>query len=205
MHLLSIRRGVWVEHLLTSFPFDLQGGFLHLCGQGGLLTFRTRKSRLLPLLSWYSCLGVLDHREWISQSLNPGAVGREVVVLQLLSLVQLFVTPWTSGQQASVSFTISWSLLKIIPIESMMLSYHLILCPHLLLLFSIFPSIRLFSSESALHQVAKVLSINPSNEYSRLISFRRWGVSNYLLPPYLDEFLWSLWSCLRWFLGSSLD
>ena len=50
MHLLPIQRGIWVEHLLTSFPFDLQGGFLHLCGQGGLLTFRTRSmwSRLLP-------------------------------------------------------------------------------------------------------------------------------------------------------------
>ena len=75
----------------------------------------------------------------------------------------------------------------------MMLSNHLILCPHLLL-FSVFPSIRLFSSVSALHQVGKLLSfsISAPNEHSELISFRRSRVSNYLLPSYLDEFLWSL-------------
>ena len=74
-----------------------------------------------------------------------------MVVVQPLSRVQLFVIPWTAEHQASLSFTISQTLLKIMSTESMMLSNHLILCFHLLLLFSIFPSIRVFSSESALH------------------------------------------------------
>ena len=73
-----------------------------------------------------------------------------VVVLQLLSYVQLFVTPWTAAHQASLSFTISLSLLKLMSIELVMPSNHLILCHPLLLLPSIFPSIRVFSSELAL-------------------------------------------------------
>ena len=63
-----------------------------------------------------------------------------VVVVQLLSHVRLFVTPWTVACQASLSFTISWSLLKLMSIKSVMPSSHLILCPPLLLLPSIFPS-----------------------------------------------------------------
>ena len=84
------------------------------------------------------------------------------------------MTPWTAACQASLSFINSWSLLKPMSIESVMPSNHLILCHPLLLLPSIFPSIRVFSNESVSHQVAKVLSfsISPSNEYSRLISFR---------------------------------
>ena len=74
-----------------------------------------------------------------------------IVVLQQLSCVWLFATPWTAPHQASLSFTISWSLLKLKSIESMIPSSHLILCQPLLLLPSIFPSIRVFSSESALH------------------------------------------------------
>ena len=70
-------------------------------------------------------------------------------VVQLLSHVQLFMTPWTAAHQASLSFTISWSLLKLMSIEFVMLSNHLILCHPLLLLPSIFPSIRVFSNESA--------------------------------------------------------
>ena len=85
------------------------------------------------------------------------------------------MTPWTAAHQSSLSFTISWSLLKLLSIESMMSSNHLILCHPLILLPSVLPSIRVFSSESAL-QVANVLSfsftISPSNEYSGLISFR---------------------------------
>ena len=73
------------------------------------------------------------------------------IVLQLLSHVRLFATPWTSAHQASLSFTISWSLLKLMSIESVMQSNHLILCHPLLLLPSIFPSIRVFSNESTLH------------------------------------------------------
>ena len=96
------------------------------------------------------------------------------VVVQLLSLVRLFVTPRTATQQASLYFTISWSLLKLMSIESMMPSNHLILC-HPLLLLLIFPSISVFSNELALHIMwPKYWSfiISPSNEYSGLVSFR---------------------------------
>ena len=86
-------------------------------------------------------------------------------------------TPWTAARQASLPFTISWSLLKFMSIEWMMSSNYLILCPPLLLLPSIFPSIRVFSSELALHirqpkYGSFSFSISLSNEYSGLISFR---------------------------------
>ena len=71
-----------------------------------------------------------------------------VVAIQSISCVWLFATPWTAACQASLTFTISWSLLKFMSIELVMLSYHLMLC-HPLLLISIFPSIRVFSSESS--------------------------------------------------------
>ena len=94
--------------------------------------------------------------------------------VQLLSRVQLFATTWTAAHQASQSFTISWGLLLLI--ELMMPSNHLILCCPLLLP-SIFPSIRVFSSESAVcirwpKYWSISFSLNPSNEYSGLISFR---------------------------------
>ena len=74
-----------------------------------------------------------------------------VVVVQFLSHVRLFVTPWTAASQTPLSFTISWRLLRFVSIELVMLSNHLILCCPLLFLPSIFPSIRVFSSELALH------------------------------------------------------
>ena len=85
--------------------------------------------------------------------------------------------PWTAARQASLPFTPSYSLLKLTSMESVMPSNHLILCHPLLLLPSIFPSIRVFSSESALHirwpkYWSFSFSISPSNEYSELISFR---------------------------------
>ena len=95
--------------------------------------------------------------------------------VQLLSCVQLFATPWTPAHQASLSITNSQSLLRLISIELVMPSNHLILCCSLLLPPSIFPSIRVFSSESALHiRWPKYwsFSISPSNEYSGPISFR---------------------------------
>ena len=94
--------------------------------------------------------------------------------VQLLSHVQLFAMPWTVAHQASLSITNSWSLLKLMSIESVIPSNHLILCCPLLLLPSIFSSIRVFSNVSSSHQVAKYwsFSISPSNEYSGLISFR---------------------------------
>ena len=97
-----------------------------------------------------------------------------VIVVQLLSCVRLFATPWTVAHQASLSITISWSLLKLMSIESVMRSNHLILCCPLLIP-SIFPSIRVFSNESAFHirwPNYGSFSTSPSNEYSGLISFR---------------------------------
>ena len=97
--------------------------------------------------------------------------------VQLLSHVQLFVTPWTAAQQVSLSITISQSILKLMSTESVMPSNHLILCRPLLLPSSIFPSIRVFSNESVpCIRWPKYwnfsFSISPSNEYSGLISFR---------------------------------
>ena len=96
--------------------------------------------------------------------------------VQSLSRVWLFATPWTAAHQASLSITNSQSLLKLMSIELVMLSNHLILCCPLLLLPSIFPS-RVFSSELVLHirwpkYWSFSFSISPSNEYSGLICFR---------------------------------
>ena len=98
-------------------------------------------------------------------------------VVQPLSRVWLFAAPWTASLQASLSCTISQSLLKFMLIESMMPSNHLILCHPCLLLPSIFPSVRVFSKESALcirwpEYWSFSFSISPSNGYSGLISFR---------------------------------
>ena len=98
-----------------------------------------------------------------------------LVAVQLPSRVRLFVTPWTVAHRASLSFTVSHSLLKLMSIESVMPSNHLILSCPLLLLPSIFPSIRVFSNESVLHirwPKHWSFSISPSNKYSGLISFR---------------------------------
>ena len=96
-------------------------------------------------------------------------------LVQFLSQVQLFANPWTEICQASLSSTNSQSLLKLMSIESMMPSNHLILCHPLFLPSSIFPSIRFFSSDSVLHTRWRKywsfsFSISPSNEYSGLIS-----------------------------------
>ena len=97
--------------------------------------------------------------------------------VQSLSHIQLFVTLWTAACQASLFITNSWSLPKLMSIESVMPSNHLILCHPLLLLPSIFPSIRVFSNESALRNRwpkywSFSFSISPSNEHPGLISFR---------------------------------
>ena len=100
-----------------------------------------------------------------------------LLLLDMLNRVQLSVIPWNAVCQASLSFTISQNFLKLMSIESLMLSNHLILCCPLFLLPSIFPSIRVFSSESILHirwpkYWSFSFSISPSHEYSGLISFR---------------------------------
>ena len=98
-------------------------------------------------------------------------------LVQSLNRVWLFVTPWTAARQASLSITNSRSLLKLMSIESVMPSNHLILCCALVLLPSFFPSIRVFSNESVLHlrwpkYWSFGFSIHPSNEYLELIYFR---------------------------------
>ena len=98
------------------------------------------------------------------------------ISVQLLNHVQIFATPWTAAYQASLSINNSWSLLKLMSIESVMPSNHLILCHPFFLLPSIFPSIRVFSNESALRiRWPKYwrfsFNISPSNEHLGLIFF----------------------------------
>ena len=121
-----------------------------------------------------------------TQGLKPGllhcrqihyCLNYQLSSAQSLSRVQLFVTPWTTAHRVSLSITISRSLLKLMPIESVMPSNHLILCCPLLLPPSIFPSIRVFSNESVLcirwpKDWRFSSSISPSSEHSGLISFR---------------------------------
>ena len=94
-------------------------------------------------------------------------------VVQSLIRVHLFVTRWTAARQASLTFTVSGSLLKLMSIELVVPSNHFIFCHPLLLLPSIFPSMRVFSRELALHIRLKywIFSISPSNEHSGLLSF----------------------------------
>ena len=116
----------------------------------------------------------LEKMEELSYSTR---VWNAVVVVQSLSHVRQFVTPWTAACQASLFFTLCWSLCKLKFIEPVMPSNHLILCHPLFLLPSIFPSIRVFSNESVLYiRWPKYWSVSfsssPSNEYSGLISLR---------------------------------
>ena len=100
-----------------------------------------------------------------------------IIVVQSLGRVPLFATPWSASHQASLFFTISWSLLKLMSTESVMPSNYLILCHPLVLPPSVFPSVRVFSSESALcirwpKHWSFGFSLSPSSEYSGWISFR---------------------------------
>ena len=114
-----------------------------------------------------------DRKRWIEAE----TVSVQFSSVQSLSRVRLFVTPWTSALQASLSITNSWNLLRLMSIESVMPSNHLILCHPLFFLPSIFPSIRVFSNEPVLHirwpkYWSFSFSISPSHEYSGLMSFR---------------------------------
>ena len=119
---------------------------------------------------------VLAANSFLTPKISPRQTqGPPVVIVQSLSCVQLFVIQWTSAHLTSLSFTISQILLKLMSIELVMLSNHLILCC-CLLLPSIFPSIKVFSKELALRirwpkYWSFSFSISPSNEYSELISF----------------------------------
>ena len=152
----------------------------------GILT-HTQGANWNPQLLWwkYRVLttgpsGKFPHRIYFKKYLT---LINYVVVVQLLSHVQLFVALWTAACQASLSSTVSWSLLKLMSIESVMPSNHLVLCGPLLLLPSIFPRIRVISNKSSVPiRWPKCwsfnLSISPSNEYSGLISFRMdWLIS----------------------------
>ena len=110
-------------------------------------------------------------------TIGPPGKSSDIQKVQSLSRVRLFETPWIAARQASLSITNSQSLPKLMSIESVIPFNHLILCHPLLLLPSIFPSIRVFSNESVLHirwpkHWSFSFSISPSSEYSGLISFR---------------------------------
>ena len=119
-------------------------------------------------------VGVIAHIHLEVERAAPNTRG-PLLLVHLLSCGQFFTTPWTALRQASLSFTISHSLLKLMSIESVMLSNHLILCCPLLLLPLVFPSFRVFSNALALHVTWPKywsFSISPSCEYPRLISFK---------------------------------
>ena len=135
-------------------------------------------------ISWLFFFGQRDNFSqikvlmWFLHSVNPHWTLKHLVSsVQSLSCVRLFMTPWTAARQASLSITNIRSLLKLMSIELVMPSNHLILCHPLLFLPSTFPSIRVFSNESALcirwpKYWSFSFSFSPSNEYSRLVSFR---------------------------------
>ena len=134
---------------------------------------------LCPSLSPRVCSNSCPLSQWCYLTISSTTVpfSFQFSSLQSLSCVWLFATPWTAACQASLSITNCRSPPKLISIESVMLSNHLILCYPLLLLPSIFPSIRVFSNESALRirwpkYWSFSFNISPSNEYSGLISFR---------------------------------
>ena len=137
--------------------------------------------------------------------------------VQSLSRVQLFATRWSAARQAFLSITDSWSLLKLISVESVMSSNHLVLCHPLLLPPSIFLSIRVFSNVSSSHQVAKVLEFQLQhqsfNEYSGLISFGiDWfdflAVRNYCCGKWLNRLAplsyHKLLICIKQYLQSTI-
>ena len=146
----------------------------------GIFLFQALNRRLLCLLHWQAGSlslvppGKPQSCSWI---IKATIVENQFSSVQSFICVRLFVTPWTAAHQAFLSITNSWSLLKLMSIETVMPSNHLILCCPLLLLSSIFPSIRVFSNESVLYirwlkYWSFSFSISSSSEYSGLISFR---------------------------------
>jgi len=126
---------------------------------------------LPSLFHWYMSVILCQYQFWNLE------VRLYFLSFQLLSHVRLFLTPWTAASQASLSIINSWSLLKLMSIESVMPSSHLTLCHPLLPLPSVFPSIRVFSNESALRirwskNRSFSFNISPSSEHSGLIPFR---------------------------------
>ena len=138
-----------------------------------------------PSIAWQRIWKVDDAISGVLEIIFPETYLLNISSVQLLSRVQLFATLWIAARQASLSTTNSQSLLKLTSIESVMPSNHLILCHPLLLMPSIFPSIRVFSNESAvcirwLKDWSFSFRISPSNEYLGLVSFR---IDWFDLPP----------------------
>ena len=126
-------------------------------------------------IEWWIRVQGKEHSCWIYRKGIP--TEKQFSSVQWLSSVHLFATPWTTARQASLSITNFQSLLKLMSIESVMPSSHLILCRPLLLPPSIFPSIRVFSNESVIRirwpkYWSFSFNISPSNEHSGLTSFR---------------------------------
>ena len=168
-HLLVLNQNV----LLPQFKCYLQGevisiilskwGFLHYC----TLFFSCTVISTILSYMYFLCFHI--HSSLSHLTLTSMKIGTRLfcstdnyhsdvhlLFVAIVSCVQLFVTPCTTALQAPLSFTVSWSLFKFMSIKSVMPSNHLMLCQPLLLLPSIFPSIRVFSHESASHQVAKI-------------------------------------------------
>ena len=162
--------GQSIEASASVLPMNIQDWFpLELTGLISL------QSKGLP--TRLPVPGILQARtlEWVPISFSNA--WRWKVKVKSLSHIQLLATSWTAAHQASLSFIISWRLLKLLSIKSVMPSNHVIFCYPLLLLASIFPSIRVFSNEPALcirwpKYWSFSFSISPSKEYSGLISFR---------------------------------
>ena len=163
-HQICVNRDVLIDMVNWSqIMFKVEQSYFH--------PFRNFSKLLSCIFLFYGFKNVLDlillKREYIWY----------IISVQSLSCVQLFATPWTAACQASLSITSSWSLLRVMSIESVMPYNHLILCCPLLLPPSVFPSIRVFSNEWVLRirwpkYCSFSLSINPSNEHPGLISFR---------------------------------
>ena len=137
------------------------------------------------LLSFYRSGSMISEiRNWVKSNRLLGIeLLAEHLVVQLLSCVRLLATPWTAARQASLSFTIPWSLLRLMSVESVMPSNHLILCHPLLLLPSTFPSISHFWWVGSSHQVAKILELqHQSFQWIFRIDF------------FKDSLVWSPWS-----------
>ena len=155
---------VWKKFYLKTFVSECTQWF-------SMGDFLILSQTLKPIQEWLGPLRTLRPAPYLYSSVQFSSAQSS------LSRVQLFVTPWTAAHQASLSIINSQSFLKLMSVESVMPSNHLILCHPLLLLPSIFSSIRVFSNELALHtKLPKYWSFNfnisPSNEYSVLISFR---------------------------------
>ena len=183
-------RGAWraTDHGVTESRTWLSTHTQHMRGLTKTLLRLTLKATVIlkSIFPFFAILSsqtikeyqkALDSKSWklmITLSISKVI---QISSVQSLSHVRLFATPWTAAHQASLSITNSWSLLKLISIELVMPSNHLILCHPLLLLPSIIPRIRVFSNESVLRirwpkYWSFSISISPSNEYSGLISLK---------------------------------